>query len=96
MTKVKLKVNRYDRDRLVSSKHKNKIVKEELVITGGEQFIDMGFYSDKLQEFITFNIESIPKIVDTLLYIHNMITRLNKEEEQNSLSIYRNKTIEGN
>ena len=82
--KVKLDINRYDRDKLVSSRHKNEIVKEELVIAGGERFLDMGFYSDKLQEHIGFNIESIPKIVDTLLYIHNMITRLNKEEEQNA------------
>jgi hypothetical protein len=82
--KVKLDVNRYDRDKLVSSRHKNEIVKEELVISGGERFIDMGFYSDKLQEHIGFNIESIPKIVDTLLYIHNMITRLNKEEDENA------------
>jgi|TARA_R100000781_G_C4047818_1_gene116397 hypothetical protein len=84
--KVKLDVNRYDRDKRYIQKGNKKleIVKEELVISGGERFIDMGFYSDKLPEHIGFNIESIPKIVDTLLYIHNMITRLNKEEDENA------------
>jgi hypothetical protein len=58
--------------------------REELVISCGEESLNMGYYSDKLNEFITFNIESIPKIVDTLLYVHNMITRLNKEEISNA------------
>ena len=77
--KVKLDVNRYD-----ESKKWKEVMKEELVISCGEESLDMGYYSDKLNEFITFNIESIPKIVDTLLYVHNMITRLNKEEISNA------------
>jgi len=44
----------------------------------------MGFYDEKIKEYITFNLNSIPKIVDTLLYMHNMITRLNKEEDENA------------
>jgi len=73
--KVKLDVNRYD-----ESKKWKEVMKEELVISCGEESLDMGYYSDKIKEYISFNIESIPKIVDTLLYVHNMITRLNKEE----------------
>tara|TARA_Y100001938_G_C7950132_1_gene358878 strand:- start:62 stop:322 length:261 start_codon:yes stop_codon:yes gene_type:complete len=78
--KVKLDVNRYDREKKI----KGNCIKEELVISCGERFLDMGFYNDKLKEYITFNIESIPKIVDTLLYVHNMVTRLNKEETSNA------------
>ena len=78
--KVKLDVNRYDREKKI----KGNCIKEELVISCGERLLDMGFYNDKLKEYITFNIESIPKIVDTLLYVHNMVTRLNKEETSNA------------
>jgi hypothetical protein len=78
--KVKLDVNRYSERK----KMRGEDMEEELVISCGEESLDMGYYSDKLNEFITFNIESIPKIVDTLLYVHNMITRLNKEEISNA------------
>jgi len=66
--KVKLKTGR-----------KNK--KEELVLTVENKLLYMGFYDQNIKEYITFNLKSIPKIVDTLLYMHNMITRLNKEED---------------
>ena len=66
--KVKLKTGR-----------KNK--KEELVLAVENELLYMGFYDQKIKEYITFNLKSIPKIVDTLLYMHNMITRLNKEED---------------
>ena len=66
--KVKLKMGR-----------KNK--KEELVLSVENQLLYMGFYDQNIKEYITFNLKSIPKIVDTLLYMHNMITRLNKEED---------------
>ena len=66
--KVKLKTGR-----------KNKI--EELVLSVENELLYIGFYDQKIKEYITFNLKSIPKIVDTLLYMHNMITRLNKEED---------------
>jgi hypothetical protein len=66
--KVKLKTGR-----------KNK--KEELVLAVENELLYMGFYDQNIKEYITFNLKSIPKIVDTLLYMHNMITRLNKEED---------------
>ena len=66
--KVKLKTGR-----------KNK--KEELVLSVENELLYIGFYDEKIKEYITFNLKSIPKIVDTLLYMHNMITRLNKEED---------------
>jgi hypothetical protein len=66
--KVKLKTGR-----------KNK--KEELVLSVENELLYIGFYDQKIKEYITFNLKSIPKIVDTLLYMHNMITRLNKEED---------------
>jgi hypothetical protein len=66
--KIKLKTGR-----------KNK--KEELVLSVENELLYMGFYDQNIKEYITFNLKSIPKIVDTLLYMHNMITRLNKEED---------------
>jgi hypothetical protein len=66
--KVKLKTGR-----------KNK--KEELVLAVENELLYIGFYDQNIKEYITFNLKSIPKIVDTLLYMHNMITRLNKEED---------------
>ena len=66
--KVKLKTGRKDK-------------KEELVLSVENELLYIGFYDEKIKEYITFNLKSIPKIVDTLLYMHNMITRLNKEED---------------
>ena len=69
--RVKLKTGRKDK-------------KEELVLSIENKLLYMGFYDEKIKEYITFNLNSIPKIVDTLLYMHNMITRLNKEEDENA------------
>tara|TARA_R110002167_G_scaffold199882_1_gene403192 strand:+ start:189 stop:404 length:216 start_codon:yes stop_codon:yes gene_type:complete len=69
MTRVKLEVNR----------HKTN-AKEEVIFHSDDGAINIGFYNNNIHEFITFNLKSIPKIVDVLLFINNMETRLNPEE----------------
>jgi len=55
--------------------------KDEMVMHCEKSKLDIGYYNK--DGHIEFNIHSIPKIVDSLLFIHNMQIRLNKEEDEN-------------
>ena len=52
--------------------------KDEIVMHCEKDKLNIGYYDDS--GHIEVNIHSIPKIIDSLLFVHNMETRLNKEE----------------
>tara|TARA_R100001086_G_scaffold226982_1_gene145885 strand:- start:38 stop:235 length:198 start_codon:yes stop_codon:yes gene_type:complete len=52
--------------------------KDEIVMHCEKDKLNIGYYDT--DGHIEVNIHSIPKIIDSLLFVHNMETRLNKEE----------------
>jgi hypothetical protein len=79
MTKVRIKINPViltpERERISPL---TKYGSNDIVVVANDGILHIEYYDSK--EKVSMNIESVPKLIDSLMFVHSMETRLNKEE----------------
>ena len=84
MTKVRIKISPIiptpKRERLSPL---TKYGSNDIVVVANDGLLHIEYFDSK--EKVSKNIESVPKLIDSLMFVHSMETRLNREETDASI-----------
>ena len=81
MTKVRIKVKPVPN--VPNNKKIQSLTKygsSDIVVVSEKGVVNIEYFDAK--DGVSLNLESVPKLIDVLMFVHNMETRLNREENE--------------